>query len=141
MDPAQFLETAESLAKGIREGDWRSSVSRAYYSAYHVVWQIVRRGVDRALLIRAQWMKQIPHHKLIASLKGASDKEVKEAGRMLDDLRASRRIADYKLDCQVGRAKAEEACVNAGDLNNEVTGLTSSRIAPAVSAYIADNYQ
>jgi uncharacterized protein (UPF0332 family) len=30
-----FLDTARRLAAGATEGDWRSAVSRAYYSLFH----------------------------------------------------------------------------------------------------------
>jgi hypothetical protein len=31
----EFLDTANRLARGATEGDWRSAVSRGYYSVFH----------------------------------------------------------------------------------------------------------
>ena len=35
MQASEFLDTAERLAQGTTEGDWRSAVSRVYYSVFH----------------------------------------------------------------------------------------------------------
>jgi uncharacterized protein (UPF0332 family) len=36
MNPHDFLEVANEWLTGIREAEWRSAVSRAYYAAFHV---------------------------------------------------------------------------------------------------------
>ena len=33
--PDELLRTADELAQGDRESDWRNAASRAYYAAYH----------------------------------------------------------------------------------------------------------
>ncbi len=136
MEAAHFLETAESLADGHRESDWRSSVSRAYYSSYNTACELVRKGIDARRLRRSGWHKLIPHSKLSMALKSASDKDVSLAGKMLGDLCEERRTADYKLRELVENDKAREACVNAQELNAELEELGPARIAPPVAVLL-----
>jgi hypothetical protein len=43
MNPLDFLEVADELIGGMREADWRSAVSRAYYAAFHVARRLLQR--------------------------------------------------------------------------------------------------
>jgi len=44
MNANAFLELAGEWCTGIREGEWRSAVSRAYFAAFHVARRILRQG-------------------------------------------------------------------------------------------------
>ena len=41
MNPRDFLDVADELIAGPSEAYWRSSVSRAYYAAFHVADQLL----------------------------------------------------------------------------------------------------
>jgi uncharacterized protein (UPF0332 family) len=47
MDWSDFRDTAERLGQGTTEGDWRSAVSRAYYSVFHFIREFLQsNGLD-----------------------------------------------------------------------------------------------
>ena len=49
-----FILTAKMLCKeNCREPEWRTSISRSYYAAYHTIRECLSAGVERALLIRS----------------------------------------------------------------------------------------
>jgi uncharacterized protein (UPF0332 family) len=92
MSPREFLDVADELATGNREGDWRSAASRAYYAAFHVARQLLRQSgfavpqADRA------------HSYLWLRLANAGHPDVQRAGNDLSDMRVVRNQADYDLD-------------------------------------------
>ena len=43
MNPHDFLEVANEWITGVREAEWRSAVSRAYYAAFHVARLLLER--------------------------------------------------------------------------------------------------
>jgi uncharacterized protein (UPF0332 family) len=91
MDPRDFLTVADQLATGTLEAEWRSAVSRAYYSAFHV---------GRQVLIQSNFA--IPegptgHRAVWLRLANAGVPEIAEAGNSLNSLRGFRNYADYDL--------------------------------------------
>jgi uncharacterized protein (UPF0332 family) len=89
MNWRDFLLLATRLATGTTEADWRTSVSRAYYAAFHVA---------RRLLADLQFM--VPradraHQYLVYRLSNSGEAAVEQAGRDLDTLRRLRNRADY----------------------------------------------
>src|SRR5258707_15756652 len=51
MNPREFLDLANDLAVGSTEAEWRTSVSRAYYAAFHAASKLMIRcgfGVPQA---------------------------------------------------------------------------------------------
>lgn len=95
MNGQAFLGFARELATSDAEERRRTSISRAYYAAYHVAIDFVRNcGVvvpKRDVHIKLQWcLQQIG--------EGASQKELTKAGSKLGDLRTERNKADYDLD-------------------------------------------
>ncbi len=92
MNPHEFLDVADDLAVGPREGDWRSAVSRAYYAAFHVAWELLRQGGfvvpqgDQA------------HGYLWLRLSNSGHPDVQQTGTDLKELRGARNWADYQLD-------------------------------------------
>jgi hypothetical protein len=91
MDPREFLDVAADWAVAVREAEWRSAVSRAYYAAFHVACRLFRRagfivpGAERA------------HGYLWLRLSNSGHTDVIEAGRKLSYLRRDRNDADYEL--------------------------------------------
>ena len=67
MDARNFLTTADQLAQGATEADWRSAVSRAYYAVFHVARRLfttcgftVPRGSSPLLYSTRQNVAQSP---------------------------------------------------------------------------------
>jgi uncharacterized protein (UPF0332 family) len=91
MDPRDFLATADQLARGGTEADWRSAVSRAYYAAFHVARELFMAcsftvpRADRA------------HSYLWLRLCNCGDATMQRAGADLDVLRRLRNHADYDV--------------------------------------------
>ena len=91
MDGRNFLDVAFDLVGEFREADWRSGVSRAYYAAYHVANEFMRR------------CGFIPrHHDDIhgfawVRLANSKNTLVQQAGNTLRDVRVVRNQADYDL--------------------------------------------
>ena len=88
MDPRKFLTLAQQLVVQAGEEDWRSAVSRAYYSAFHVV-RVFMEGLgftvpqaDRA------------HGYLWLRLQNCGAPSMEQQGRDLQNLRHHRNLAD-----------------------------------------------
>lgn len=91
MNPHDFLEVANEWITSVREVDWRSAVSRAYYGAFHVA---------RLLLERCGF--SVPrgdqaHGYLWLRLANSGRPAVENAGNKLSTLRGVRNWADYDL--------------------------------------------
>jgi uncharacterized protein (UPF0332 family) len=92
MNPVDFLELADEWAGGIREAEWRSAVSRAYYAAFHVARRLLQQGgfivPDGDQAHAYVWLR----------LSNAGHPDVRQAGLDLNQLRSMRNRADYDLD-------------------------------------------
>jgi uncharacterized protein (UPF0332 family) len=89
MNWRDFLLLANRLATGISEADWRTAVSRAYYTAFHVARRLfadLNFTVPRA---------DRAHQYLVFRLCNCGESLVEQAGRDLDTLRRLRNRADY----------------------------------------------
>jgi hypothetical protein len=92
MDPRDFLDVAGELVTGVREADWRSGVSRAYYAAFHVASTLLGRcgfTVPEA---------EQAHGYMWLRLSNTGRPDVDGVGADLKDLRRVRNWADYKID-------------------------------------------
>ena len=92
MDPRKFLTLAQQLVVQAGEEDWRSAVSRAYYSAFHVV-RVFMEGLgftipqaDRA------------HGYLWLRLHNCGAPSMEQEGASLQSLRHHRNLAHYDLN-------------------------------------------
>ncbi len=91
---------AHTLSQGPAEADWRTAVSRAYYSAFHVARQLLTScgflvpRADRA------------HAYLYLRLGNSGLPDVQRAGGQLDLLRRSRNQADYDVTGPFDQATA-----------------------------------
>jgi uncharacterized protein (UPF0332 family) len=137
MDPRDFLVVAAEWAAGTREAEWRSAVSRAYYSVYHV---------GRELLIRAGFA--IPdgptgHSAVLLRLANAGQPDIREAGNTLRILRGFRNRADYDLDTPFLEAWAVEQTQQAHNLIRVLDELAATptvlaRVVAAIQVYERD---
>lgn len=92
MDPSDFLDLADDLLDVVSDARYRTSVSRAYYGAFHVARQLVEtQGV--VLPKDAE-----SHNKTQRCLEHCGDEDVRSAASRLASLRTDRNIADYRLD-------------------------------------------
>src|SRR5579864_8909142 len=100
MDVRNFLEVAWSLLEEHREAEWRSAVSRAYYSAFHVSRQLLNEcgfAVPRADQAHAYlWLR----------LSNAGHPDVQKAGAQLSFLRQERNKADYDIERSLDQTSA-----------------------------------
>lgn len=89
MNWRDFLPLATRLAGGLTEAEWRSAVSRAYYTVFHVARRLfadLRFTVPRA---------DRAHQYLVFRLSNSGESAVEQAGRDLETLRRLRNRADY----------------------------------------------
>ena len=137
MDETGFLDTADDLSTGLREADWRSAISRAYYAAFHKArWILLRSGfaVPHGYQAHAYlWMR----------LNNSQHPDVVMAGVKLNLLRRARNRADYDFNVSVDQAEGFDAVRVAADivellhhLANEPPILT--RVIDAIKSYERD---
>lgn len=92
MQGSDFLKVAIRLSGAVTEADWRSSVSRAYYGAFHEAHALVNEcGVTLPKTAEA-------HDKLQWCLQHTPDSALARAAEKLNSLRAERNAADYDLE-------------------------------------------
>jgi uncharacterized protein (UPF0332 family) len=96
----EFLNTAERLALGATEGDWRSAVSRAYYGLFHYLREVLLAG---GLNLGASGAC---HFNLYAGLMNCGIAAAARLAPRLDRLREARVKADYQLNRLVTSAIA-----------------------------------
>jgi uncharacterized protein (UPF0332 family) len=86
-----FLDTAERLAKGNTQGDWRSATSRAYYAVFHFFREFfLAHGLNVGTSGQS-------HFNIYTGLLHCGDPKVAKLGSDVDRLRVQRVIADYDL--------------------------------------------
>jgi uncharacterized protein (UPF0332 family) len=98
---SDFQNTADRLAAGGTEGDWRSAVSRSYYGAFHYFRTLfLTHGLDVGRGGQS-------HSSLSSGLMNCGLPLVDSFGRRLDRLRTDRTKADYDFSRPVGQAFAK----------------------------------
>lgn len=113
--PSDLLSLARRLLVASDECSRRSAVSRAHYAAFHSC---------RGFALKYSSFDRNPkgsHHKALADYlmrfaEGSSDRqlEIREIGRVFEQLRLLRSRADYSIDLDFPSAKAESG-VNLAD--------------------------
>jgi uncharacterized protein (UPF0332 family) len=113
MDWREFLETAERLARGATEGDWRSAVSRAYYAIFHFFREfLLHHGLDLGQGGQC-------HSNLYYGLNNCGVTAVQSLAARVDRLRQFRVEADYDFQRIVDQAQAQNEIQVANDLLND----------------------
>lgn len=138
MNPSEFLTTARFLKESNREGDWRSSISRSYYSLYHEFRLIFLDGIPLQILRNADLSrKYMNHDKIIQVLRNCGNPDVAALGDSLRLLKNERRRADYELDETVTKEKSQETLDDAHDLLEDISSVTPPSIQAAVRSYLS----
>jgi uncharacterized protein (UPF0332 family) len=126
-DPEDFIELARELyEEGNRlgsEAKLRSSVSRAYYGAFLLICEAIKRERSAARL-------SIRHERLAIDLKNCPDSEVQEFGQRLDGLRSARVEADYDMRSRPSSMQVGMAVNEAQWLAGRLVSLGASRVEP-----------
>src|SRR4051794_821648 len=120
MSPRDFLDQADELANGMREVDWRTAASRAYYAAFHTA---------RLLLEAAGFVvprSDQAHQYLYLRLYNSGHPDVEQAGNDLDDLRVIRNKADYDLHVPFLNGPARLAVTTSLNVINLLEALGST---------------
>lgn len=100
MKPDQFLILARRLANEPHSGpsEYRTSISRSYYSAFHTIRLFVE--ADIKVSIKGASSRDNIHLLLQQFLFNSNVPEAVRMGRMLQDLHEARKAADYDLNLQ-----------------------------------------
>jgi len=140
MNPREFLQLAESLAKDGLGGPaaYRSSISRSYYAAYLVAQEFLASQVKLAPLGGRD-----KHSAVRNSFLQSGDLDAKQLGIILDTLHTQRKNADYAMSNQrvEEQAQARVVSAQAEALIKELDGLATSpklaQIVKGMSAWAA----
>jgi uncharacterized protein (UPF0332 family) len=96
----QFQDTAERLAQGATEGDWRSAVSRGYYAVFHFFREyLLTQGLDIG-------QGGVAHNNLYVGLWNCGVGSVGKIAGRIDKLRIERTKADYNFRSAFAQADA-----------------------------------
>lgn len=100
MNGSAYLALAHHMASGSSEAEYRTSVSRGYYGAFHLACELVNRcGVRLPRTADA-------HNKLQWCLSQAGSPDLLLAASLLASLRSARHAADYDLGAAEFRKSA-----------------------------------
>ena len=100
---SDFQDTADRLARGAVEGDWRSAISRTYYAVFHYFREyFLSHGFDVGRGGQS-------HFNLYSGLSNCGLTPVAVLGRRVDQLRTDRTKADYNLGTRIDQAYALDA--------------------------------
>lgn len=118
--PADLLGLATALCRGATEVEWRASIGRAYYGAYHTA-----EAWHRALPVPGSAPGGVGvHETLIRCLTtprvvGKQALKSRAIGYMLRQQKTWRAEADYDLSSSVDLQKAQTAVASAAKLIEE----------------------
>lgn len=100
MQWSEFQDTAERLAQGKTEGDWRSAISRSYYAVFrHFRGFLLAHGLDIGRGGQS-------HFNLYVGLFNCGFPAVTAIATRIDDLRFNRVLSDYQLGQQIDQPSA-----------------------------------
>jgi len=136
MDPREFQKLAIKLVKGDSPAEFRSAVSRAYYSVFNV-------GVELMKEMGFQ-ISESPsgHGELEHRLSNSKHIDLEKVGSELGDLRSRRIQADYRLERrEVERRKNAQAIVQQASsmimvLDRCCTGLDRPKVIEGIREYL-----
>ena len=123
----QFLDTADRLARGTTEGDWRSAISRSYYAVFHYFREFFRGGgldVGRG--------SGAAHFNLYSGLLNCGFPAVAKLGSRLDRLRDARTDADYELPLRITQTQATDSVVEAKAIVTTFQALLTTILATQI---------
>ena len=100
MDPTEFIQLGVKLLGRNTEAELRTAVSRFYYGAFHIAYQML---VDKCGIVIPE---NQAHAKLPQLFWYSEEPHLDDVGRQLNSLRKMRRLADYDLDDPTPRQPA-----------------------------------
>lgn len=112
-DPLNFMIVADNMSNGNSEGQFRTSISRSYYSVFLQTREKIERKIGPFHLARPGDI----HQAIIYKLK---DLRLGYLADKLDLLRKWRRKADYFLQTSVDQQLAKKALVLAKDIHRRL---------------------
>jgi len=117
---SEFQDTAERLAHGTTEGDWRSAMSRAYYAVFHFFLDFfLAQGLDLGSGAQA-------HSSLYMGLNNCGEPTVAPIANDVDDLRRSRVLVDYNLNATVKQCEATRIVQKVESVVNDFQSLLNT---------------
>ena len=131
---SDFQDTADRLARGAVEGDWRSAISRTYYAVFHYFREyFLSHGFDVGRGGQS-------HFNLYSGLSNCGLTSVAVLGRRVDQLRTDRTKADYNLGTRIDQAYALDA-VRRGravvaDFQAHLNSVPASQIVAGVRRHL-----
>ena len=136
MNPRDFQELAAKLAGGSSPSEFRTSISRAYYAAFHVAAEL--------LTCTGFHVPNGPaaHGEVARLLTNSSDPELRIVGVDLSDLRQVRNMADYQLrktlveSASAARSSIEKAAIMIRILDACQEEPRRSTIIAGINAYL-----
>ena len=124
----EFQNTAERLARGSTEGDWRSAISRTYYAAFHFFREFfLVHGVDVGQGGQS-------HFNLHSGLSNCGLGSAQAFGPKLNQLRKKRTEADYDLRRRIDQAFALDAVQRSRALVADFQALLGTVPGPQIVA-------
>ena len=134
MQWAEFQDTADRLAQGTAEGDWRSAASRAYYAVFHFGRELLHSyGLDIGRGGQA-------HFNLYTGLWNCGFPGVAAVARRIDDPRIQRTLADYELARPLLQPDAvyavREARAIVTDLRSLLSRLSSAQVVDGARQHL-----
>lgn len=102
VSPDEFLVQSRRFLDGRSEIDYRSAVSRGYYSAYHTAQEAAER-----LALPPTERRNVGAHEQLISRFEANGPGLKRIARRLRNQKRLRCVADYQLSEMVTKHEAE----------------------------------
>lgn len=93
VNPSDFQNFAETASMGASEFDWRNSVSRIYYGAYHLAQSVCEFCPDK----NANF-KMGSHERLSQRFKNHGSTNARSIAIVLECMKKHRHMADYEVD-------------------------------------------
>jgi len=111
--PADFISTAQRLTTGSEESDYRSAISRAYYSTYHYC-DALKNHLPQRTVSGSSGVHEILVARFEQCDKGYEySSEARKIGYLLAQLRTARVKADYRLKDTIRKKLAESNILTA----------------------------
>ncbi len=131
---SEFQDTAERLARGATEGDWRSAISRGYYAVFHYFREFL---LSHGLNIGGAGPS---HFNLYSGLLHCGFTAVAPLGSRVDTLRSYRGSADYDMGLPIVQSLAQrlvqEARVLVSDFQRVLTNVPPAHIADGARRHL-----
>ncbi|HBK47902.1 MAG TPA: hypothetical protein DDZ74_00760 [Pseudomonas sp.] len=122
VSPNEFLAQSRRFLDGQSEIDYRSAVSRGYYSAYHTA----EEAAERLALPHSERRNIGAHEQLISRFE-ATGPGLKRIARRLRDKKRLRCVADYQLDEMVTRDEAKLFIAEVETLAKDIDAIGRNR--------------